>query len=145
VFSCRCGVKWVNDLYLSGRKIVGILCQKVGAFVLVGVGINVEKPRMIPADLADRFGYLVDSCQEGDGTRLVLRLSEELKRAYAEDRFSILSEYRARCIHVGSPVAVETDAVRHTGRCVGIADDFSLLVEENGAVSPYSSGMMMIL
>jgi BirA family biotin operon repressor/biotin-[acetyl-CoA-carboxylase] ligase len=26
VFSISCGIKWVNDLYLNGRKVCGVLC-----------------------------------------------------------------------------------------------------------------------
>lgn len=35
-------LKWPNDLLVRGRKIAGILCETVGEWVIVGIGINVN-------------------------------------------------------------------------------------------------------
>lgn len=40
-----CGIKWVNDLLLDGKKVCGILCERVNApdgspRVIVGIGVN---------------------------------------------------------------------------------------------------------
>ena len=35
-------LKWPNDLMLEGKKCGGILCQLVGQWVVVGVGINIS-------------------------------------------------------------------------------------------------------
>ena len=49
------GIKWVNDLYLNGRKICGILCESFSGedgkrYTVIGVGLNLyteEFPRDI--------------------------------------------------------------------------------------------------
>jgi biotin-[acetyl-CoA-carboxylase] ligase BirA-like protein len=33
-------LKWINDLYLSGKKIAGILCEYNGTDIICGVGLN---------------------------------------------------------------------------------------------------------
>src|SRR5277367_5956586 len=40
VLGIRIGIKWVNDLILSGRKVGGILSELCGQAVVIGIGIN---------------------------------------------------------------------------------------------------------
>ena len=40
----RLGIKWVNDLYLEGKKVCGILCEGAGDAVVVGIGLNLQEP-----------------------------------------------------------------------------------------------------
>ena len=37
-------IKWVNDLYLDGKKVCGILCEAAGDAVIVGIGLNLRAP-----------------------------------------------------------------------------------------------------
>ncbi len=39
------GIEWPNDLTVGGRKIGGVLLERVGERLLVGVGINVDQRR----------------------------------------------------------------------------------------------------
>ena len=44
----RAAVKWPNDIYLLGKKAVGILCESVagpGGYAVVGIGVNVNHTR----------------------------------------------------------------------------------------------------
>ena len=41
----RVKVKWPNDLVVDGRKLGGILCERRGEHVLVGVGLNLNHER----------------------------------------------------------------------------------------------------
>jgi len=34
--------KWTNDIYLSDKKLSGILVEKVGDFFIIGIGININ-------------------------------------------------------------------------------------------------------
>ncbi len=42
-------VRWPNDLMIEGRKVGGVLCEKVGEALLVGVGVNLNQA---PGELA---------------------------------------------------------------------------------------------
>ena len=41
----RVKVKWPNDLVVNGRKLGGVLCERCGVHVLVGVGLNLNHER----------------------------------------------------------------------------------------------------
>ena len=46
-------LKWPNDVLIGGRKVAGILCERNGDAVIVGIGINV-KQRVFAPELADK-------------------------------------------------------------------------------------------
>ncbi len=58
------GVKWPNDLWVGGRKLAGVLCEAVGARVVVGVGVNV---RQRPDDFAPELRDLATSVEVAAG------------------------------------------------------------------------------
>lgn len=41
-------IKWPNDLYCGGKKLGGILCEKQGAKVIMGIGINLNQTAFLP-------------------------------------------------------------------------------------------------
>jgi len=36
-------IKWPNDVYVDGKKVCGILCERQGDNVIVGIGVNVRE------------------------------------------------------------------------------------------------------
>ena len=46
-------LKWPNDVYVDGRKVAGILCERVDDRIIVGVGVNVGK-QAFPMEIAAR-------------------------------------------------------------------------------------------
>ena len=56
-------IKWPNDVWIAGRKVSGILLERVegGDRALVGIGINLARvPLELPADVARRTTSLAD-------------------------------------------------------------------------------------
>ena len=51
LFNCR--LKWPNDVLIDGRKIAGILCERSGDAVIVGIGVNVGQTEF-DKEIADR-------------------------------------------------------------------------------------------
>ena len=43
-------IKWPNDVLISGKKVAGILCERIGNNVIAGIGVNV-KPQDFPIEL----------------------------------------------------------------------------------------------
>ena len=39
-----CEIKWVNDVYLDGRKVCGILAEGAGNRAVIGIGVNLKTP-----------------------------------------------------------------------------------------------------
>ena len=46
-------LKWPNDVLVGGKKIAGILCERHGDNVIVGIGVNVNQTAFTP-EIADR-------------------------------------------------------------------------------------------
>ncbi|MCR5829707.1 MAG: biotin--[acetyl-CoA-carboxylase] ligase [Lachnospiraceae bacterium] len=64
IFGCHTGIKWVNDIFLSGRKICGILCEAISddtgtpTHILIGIGINISTAEF-PGDIKDTAGSIL--------------------------------------------------------------------------------------
>jgi len=64
-FGLSATVKWVNDVYLGGRKVAGILTETVQTpqgseeFVLIGIGLNVNNTAFAP-ELRNTAGAMRD-------------------------------------------------------------------------------------
>lgn len=57
-FGIQTDIKWVNDLYLNGRKVAGILSEfNPGCFLLIGIGINLFT-ESFPEELKEKAGAL---------------------------------------------------------------------------------------
>lgn len=144
VFSCRCGVKWVNDVYLAGKKVSGILCQRAGNYVLIGIGINVEEPETVPDDLIGKFGAVTERCLPNQYNDLIASLYRSILSVFRAEKNTVLSEYRERCVHIGQNVTIVSDGNELIGKCLGIADDFSLILSINGQTQYFTSGYMSL-
>jgi BirA family biotin operon repressor/biotin-[acetyl-CoA-carboxylase] ligase len=51
-------LKWVNDVYISGKKVCGVLVERSKEKVVVGVGINLNQ-REFPSDLMATSLYML--------------------------------------------------------------------------------------
>ena len=136
------GLKWPNDVLVGGRKIAGILCERHGDSVIVGIGVNVLETEF-PSEIAGRATSLALVAPA-----LVSRLPSsvsavrdavlaELGRLFGvwrEKGFAALhAEVAARDVLKGRSLAVrqtDGDAEPVRGVCGGIQSDGSLLVGE---------------
>lgn len=133
-------IKWVNDLYLHGKKIAGILTEGVAGLeeqgferIVVGIGINCFS-HPLPPELRDIAGALWDGEPPFTRNDLLARLSLELARAFCDrDRLDArrwLDDYREHCFIVGREVLVEAAGRQpYSALVTGVDDDFALVVE----------------
>ena len=157
----RVGIKWVNDLYLDGKKIAGILAEsgtseKVNdplqnnVFVVVGIGINLSLPDEIPDELRGVMGALFEKGDGGEEKRHAF-LSLFLSRFYGYYKKmpsrDFLEGYRARSILLGKRVRLYNaafDTAKTGGETVTVLDidgDGALVVRtENGEKKHISAG-----
>lgn len=133
-FGVEAGIKWVNDLYLNGKKICGILAEsaftdaRLLGYTVLGVGVNLAPPEGgFPEELTDIVGAIENTARPGDRERLAsafLREFLELYRALPETPF--LSEYRKRNLIKDRDVTVITADGSYPAHALGVEDDFSL-------------------
>lgn len=144
-------IKWLNDLYLNGKKLCGVLTElsldggSRPDYVVVGIGVNL-------AQSADTFraqgleGIATSLAAEGyevsrEGLCLcILRELEQLYRAFPHERRLWLEEYRRFCVTPGRAVTFEEGGATLRGEAVAVAEDFTLTVrgEDGGERSVFA-------
>ena len=143
----QAAIKWVNDIYVRGKKVCGILTEAAiqfesGAlsYAVLGIGINVNPPQGgFPADIAKIAGAV---CPDGgapiDRSALFAAVLKKFWLLYAAlpDR-AFLDEYRSRSFLTGKTVTFQKDGNEQTGVVLGIGDDANLLIKtpKGGTVS----------
>lgn len=144
----RVSLKWVNDVYLHGRKVCGILAEAMsdGAdgvqCVIVGIGVNLVAPEGgFPADMP--AGALFDGDVPEDAAAklaagILNRLMSYVRRL--EER-EYLPGYRARSMLDGQTVTFCEHDVWRKGVVEGIDENGGLRVRmEDGCVRTLQSG-----
>jgi len=119
VTGISCGIKWVNDLYLNGKKICGILAERTTDGIILGIGINLH-PAALPEELERIVGFL--DC--GD-------VRERLAAEVTKRLFSIkdyMPEYRRRNVVLGKDIVCRVGNRSFSARAEEILDDGSLIV-----------------
>lgn len=139
-------VKWVNDVYLNGKKAAGILAELVTDDlnrpfrVIVGVGVNLTTAEF-PAEFAEKATGAGDL----DPSLLCAAIADRLIGWY--DRLhdaSLIERYKALNLVIGRQITYADRGGVHTAKAVDIAPDGSLLVVENGSIKQLSSGEISV-
>lgn len=151
----RCGIKWVNDVYLDGKKVCGILTESTVRpdgmidFAVLGIGVNLVEPfGGFPEDIKDRAGALFKSLPENADNMLTASIINEFKALWqSQNAEDCINEYRERSFVVGREVNVmrTTDGESTAATVIGIDDEYRLLVKySNGSVEALGSGDISI-
>lgn len=147
------GIKWVNDLYINGRKCAGILTEgefdENGnlAYYALGLGINVYKidrfSSKIPiaTTLEDEIiGENARGNAEASLPDINLLCARIIAALLSADTPGV-SDYRERCILLGKRVIIKRGDEQIFAVALDILDDYSLLVEnERGERVVFNSG-----
>ncbi len=132
-------VKWPNDLMLEGRKLGGVLVEASGAYVVVGIGMNVNLQReALPADvralatsLEERLGHTTDFVAL---TQEVLREIERFYHLVEDDPHFVMEQWVARSLTVGRPVRVVSTKESFDGVAESVDDQGALLVRTSAGL-----------
>lgn len=141
------GVKWPNDVLVEGRKICGILLERVespgGPAAILGVGLNVDLTAdELPVPTATSL--LLEGAAETDRARVLQILLEKIALHYepwvrsgGDAGAGLRAAYRDVCVTLGQEVRVElpdgTDLV-------GLAEDVDAQGRLVVAGQPLSAG-----
>lgn len=138
--------KWPNDLQVSGRKLCGILAERQGAGLVVGIGINVNAEAVELAAI-DRpaTSLRVEAGREHPIELVLDRVLAHLAvwtEHWEEAGFAGLRQaWLARCVGLGEPVAIRDGNGLRRGTLAGFGPDGELLLATaDGAVQPVWSG-----
>lgn len=148
------GIKWVNDIFLHGKKVCGILTEAaVGLetgtlnYMVLGAGVNLYPPAEgFPEEIQSIAGSVLEhSCPEAKN-RLVGEFLNRFWDFYSHPECrAYLEDYRARSLAIGRNVTVLSAGKAVSVYAYGIDDDFRLLVRyENGDTEALSYGEIRI-
>lgn len=127
------GIKWVNDIYLNGKKICGILAEAVSigmetlAYV-VGIGINVGESDF-PEDIKEIAAALPLS--EKEKQELFFSVLANIEKALSENKETLLSYLKEKSIVLGKDI-----------RFFGVKDGEGVAIDldENGGLIVQTGG-----
>lgn len=147
-------IKWVNDIFVRGKKVCGILTEasfglESGAleYAVLGVGVNVYPPREgFPTELEAIAGAIFDSAQSDGKNRLAGEFLNRFLDCYnAPERTEFIAAYRSRSLAVGKQVTVYSGNQTRSAYAYGVDDACRLLVRyENGETESLSYGEISI-
>lgn len=133
-------IKWVNDVYMDGRKVCGILSEGSVSggrpdWIVVGIGTNITLPDDgFPQEFAARAGALFETSDapEHASELYAAALINDLCGCCSLSRDKMdemISEYRERSLVIGRDITAVTPAGERPCRAVGITDAAELMVE----------------
>ena len=157
VTGVQVGIKWVNDLFVEGKKVCGILTEATFGMesgmvesAVLGIGINVTRPgKGFPRELESVAGTLADRAvgRDSERCRLVAATLDNFWEYYqdlAQRKF--LEEYRTRSIVLGQEIFVLSGDKKISAQALEIDDDCGLIVRyENGETATLSSGEVSVI
>lgn len=161
-------IKWVNDVFVRGKKIAGILTEaslvpgrEVPEYVVVGIGFNLYMPKGgFPEELREVAGSILESSRRLYHLRN--RLASEFLIRFMEyyrtfPGRNYLEEYRRRCFVIGRRVRIlepegapgrsakRVDHGREYAKVLGVDDECHLRVQyDDGAEELLSGGEISI-
>jgi BirA family biotin operon repressor/biotin-[acetyl-CoA-carboxylase] ligase len=145
-------LKWPNDLLFGGRKLAGLLCERVQKVDLIGLGLNIDPDRRaIPAPLRPHVATLREAAGKPiDADAALIAVARQLRlmmdRAAERPIAELLREYDTHHALIGKKVQV-TDAAGdaiHVGTCQGLDHMGRLLLKHRRGTDRIISGQVQM-
>ena len=152
VFNISAKLKWPNDIYLTGKKVGGILCeskisdQTITAAV-IGIGLNVNNLISdFSPDLRSTITTLRQVTQQKFKREQILTTSTIILYQYLNQLSTLAPEIPARWkrygIFLNSAVAMHTSKSEIMGKFMGINERGEALLNRDGKISALASGQI---
>ena len=149
------GIKWVNDIFLNGKKVCGILAEGASDFetgrlqyAVVGIGINVTEPKgKFNKEIADIATAIYDKDEPyGIKNRLAAEILNQFSEIMkAPDDKTVIDEYRARSIIIAKEVNIIENGEVKSATVVDIDDTAAIILKtDDGKIIKKTSGEISI-
>ena len=146
-------IKWVNDVFIDGKKVCGILTEasmdmESGSldYAVVGIGINVCPPQGgFPDELKDIAGVIFDEPPFDAKNRIIAEVINRFMAFYTAQSTAYVDEYRSRSLAIGKEVLVLGYNTQKKAFALDVDDDCHLIVRyKDGKIQALSSGEISI-
>ena len=132
------GIKWPNDIVLSGKKICGILTEMSTEisyinYVIIGVGINVNM-ESFPDEIRDVATSLkIESGSEVKRASLIAAIMESFEKFYeifleTQDLSGVVDHYNSLLLNKNQKVRVLEPGHEYEAMALGISSSGELIV-----------------
>lgn len=139
-------IKWVNDIFVGGKKAGGILTELLSdsqnnpTAVIIGIGLNLTTEDF-PEEIAESAGNLGDIDSSLLCGMIVDRLISDCESL---DNNSVIEKYKQLNLCIGHEVRYFRNGTEHKAKAVDIDTDGGLIVEENGVTTVLNSGEISV-
>ena len=126
-------IKWVNDVYVDGKKVCGILTEAITDFetqtvtsIIIGIGVNITTTDF--ADSIENAGCINCSISRA---RLAAEIANQLNKVNCADLSPIIDYYRSHSMIIGEDINYIRKGVVIPARAVAIDSSGGLEVEHS--------------
>lgn len=141
-------IKWVNDVYIHGKKVCGILTEASTSieentfeYAIIGIGVNCYQQNFskevasIATTIEDEAKCIVSR------NDLIAEIINQIDKELVQIEDShFMEEYKAYSFVIGKEVELQKANVSHFVKVIDITKEGELVVEEEGKVYTISSG-----
>ena len=142
VYEADAKIKWVNDIFMRGKKVSGILTEGLTDFerggiscAVVGIGVNIA-PQNFPRDIADiATSVLEDKDADTKRSALAAAIVNDVLSIYDSGKKGFvraMEEYRERSLLTGKTVTVHPivdGAEAYEAEVLDVGEDAKLIVK----------------
>lgn len=147
-------IKWVNDVFINGKKVCGILTEGAFSFedgkldyAVIGIGVNVNFPKDgFPKELNNIAASINSKNNANSNTKsdirniLVAKILENLYDYYFND-VNFYEEYKKRSFLIGKKVSININNKEHIVKVLDIDKTFALVAKfQDGKIDKIVSG-----
>ena len=130
-------IKWVNDIFVNGKKVCGILTESVINpetksldFAVLGVGINLVKTEEFPDDIKDIAGAVFNEEKPFIKEKFVAEFLNEFYKIYVNLAYAdFMKEYKDKCFCLGREISVISGDTVRRGTAISVDKNARLLVK----------------
>lgn len=142
-------IKWVNDIYIDGKKVCGILTEgainkdKMLDYAVVGIGINVIAPvNGFPDDIKDiATAIFPGNAEKNIKEKIVADVVNRFFSMYNGVDNDYIRRYKEYSYLTGKKINIISGETIRPATVIDITDNCHLLVKnENGEIEEISSG-----
>lgn len=147
-------IKWVNDIFVNGKKVCGILTESVINpeskrldFAVLGVGINLFEPENgFPREIENVAGAVFKERTDDLRNRFVALFLNEFFGFYKElSSKKHLKEYREKCFVLGKNINIIQGEKTESAKATDIDENCNLIAKfPDGTVKKLYSGEISV-
>lgn len=146
-------IKWVNDVFVRGKKVCGILTEAALGmenglleYAILGIGINVYRPEDGFGELETIAGAVLDAPKADVKNKLAAEVMNSFMKYYSDmEKSDYVNKYQKRSLAVGKQVNVLSGNDSRKALVLGVDEECRLLVRyEDGTEDTLSSGEISI-